>query len=192
MEENDPFEEYCVVVNHEEQYSIWPTDREIPAGWVNVGTTGTKKECLDHIEVVWTDMRPLSLRKQMEERKNNPPPSAEDAFADDEPQLVDRLSQGSHEVVASLRPDRTGEALREAIDRNWVQLKFIGTRGGTEFGMDIDLQASDLTGADFGSSRGAVKLVGNLTLDFIKVRCIAEIDLATLAGHGHLEKVATT
>ncbi len=58
---------YKVVINHEEQYSIWPEDRENALGWNDVGKSGTKKECLDHIEEVWTDMRPLSLRKKMEE-----------------------------------------------------------------------------------------------------------------------------
>jgi MbtH protein len=58
---------YTVVVNHEEQYSIWPADREIPAGWTNAGKTGPKAECLAYIKEVWTDMRPLSLRKKMEE-----------------------------------------------------------------------------------------------------------------------------
>jgi MbtH protein len=55
-----------VVVNDEEQYSIWPVERENPAGWRDAGKTGTKQECLAYIEEVWTDMRPLSLRKQME------------------------------------------------------------------------------------------------------------------------------
>ena len=58
---------FTVVVNHEEQYSIWPTFKDIPSGWNAVGVTGSKKECLDHIERVWTDMRPLSLRKFMQE-----------------------------------------------------------------------------------------------------------------------------
>ena len=58
---------YNVVVNHEEQYSIWPADRETPLGWKNVGKSGLKQECLDYIKEVWTDMRPLSLRKQMDE-----------------------------------------------------------------------------------------------------------------------------
>ena len=57
---------YNVVMNHEEQYSIWPVDREIPAGWRAVGKSGSKQECLDYIKEVWTDMRPLSLRKKME------------------------------------------------------------------------------------------------------------------------------
>lgn len=56
-----------VVVNHEEQYSIWPVHRDNPLGWRDAGKTGTKAECLAYIEDVWTDMRPLRLRKQMAE-----------------------------------------------------------------------------------------------------------------------------
>ncbi len=59
---------YKVVVNHEEQYSIWPKDRENALGWFDEGTAGSKQECLDHIEVVWTDMRPLSLRRHMQQQ----------------------------------------------------------------------------------------------------------------------------
>lgn len=58
---------YRVVVNHEEQYSIWPADRENAPGWRDAGKSGSKAECLAHIKEVWTDMRPLSLRKRMEE-----------------------------------------------------------------------------------------------------------------------------
>ena len=59
---------YKVVVNHEEQYSIWPEHKENPKGWLDAGKSGAKAECLEYIKTVWTDMRPLSLRKQMEER----------------------------------------------------------------------------------------------------------------------------
>ncbi len=59
---------YKVVMNHEEQYSIWPADRENALGWVDAGKSGTKAECLAYIQEVWTDMRPLSLRKEMEAR----------------------------------------------------------------------------------------------------------------------------
>jgi MbtH protein len=55
---------FKVVVNHEEQYSIWPDNKEIPLGWSSVNKTGSKQECLDYITAVWTDMRPLSLRKR--------------------------------------------------------------------------------------------------------------------------------
>jgi MbtH protein len=64
-EEDQDTGTYTVVVNHEEQYSIWPDDRPLPSGWRSVGVTGTKPACLDHIEKVWTDMRPLSLRRTM-------------------------------------------------------------------------------------------------------------------------------
>lgn len=57
---------YKVVVNHEEQYSIWPADRLNALGWRDEGMQGLKAECLEHIRQVWTDMRPLSLRKRME------------------------------------------------------------------------------------------------------------------------------
>lgn len=59
---------YRVVVNDEEQYSIWPADREAAPGWTDAGKTGTKEECLAYISEVWTDMRPLSLRRQMEQQ----------------------------------------------------------------------------------------------------------------------------
>ncbi|MBD8529983.1 MULTISPECIES: MbtH family NRPS accessory protein [unclassified Massilia] len=56
---------YKVVLNHEKQYSIWPKERENALGWFDEGKFGLKQECLDHIDTVWTDMRPLSLQKQM-------------------------------------------------------------------------------------------------------------------------------
>jgi len=56
---------YVVVLNDEEQYSIWWADRELPAGWRSNGFEGTREACLAHIDEVWTDMRPLSLRRQM-------------------------------------------------------------------------------------------------------------------------------
>jgi MbtH protein len=58
--------QYKVVVNHEEQYSISPIEQDNPAGWRDAGKSGTKSECLAFVKEVWTDMRPLSLRKAME------------------------------------------------------------------------------------------------------------------------------
>ena len=66
MDEKEDTTIYKVVLNHEEQYSIWPADRENPLGWTDGGKSGPKAECLAHIKEVWTDMRPLSLRKRME------------------------------------------------------------------------------------------------------------------------------
>jgi MbtH protein len=73
QESNTPA--YRVVVNHEEQYSIWPADRDLPAGWQAVGEPRSKQACLDWVEHAWTDMRPLSLRKQMESQTRELPAS---------------------------------------------------------------------------------------------------------------------
>jgi MbtH protein len=64
-ERPDPEPRFLVVHNDEEQYSIWAADRDLPAGWCSVGVSGSRQECLDHIERVWTDMRPKSLREAM-------------------------------------------------------------------------------------------------------------------------------
>jgi MbtH protein len=58
-------EQYVVIVNDEEQYSIWIVGEELPAGWVATGFTGSRIECVDHVDQVWTDMRPKSLRARM-------------------------------------------------------------------------------------------------------------------------------
>jgi MbtH protein len=62
MSEANAGPRFAVVVNDEEQYSIWPADRELPSGWTREGVAGTRDECLDHIEKVWTDLRPRSVR----------------------------------------------------------------------------------------------------------------------------------
>lgn len=59
--------EYLAVKNHEEQHSVWDASRPLPEGWTATGFKGTREACLEHIETVWTDMRPLSLRKSMDQ-----------------------------------------------------------------------------------------------------------------------------
>jgi uncharacterized protein YbdZ (MbtH family) len=182
---------YKVLVNHEEQYSIWPEYKESPLGWKEVGKSGPKQECLAYVKEVWTDMRPLSLRKHMEELAKNPPPPPPppDPNRPREKSLVDRLCEGDHPVEASLRPEKTVKALKDRIDLGYVHIKFSGTRGGTELGVRLDRDAMDLGMADFGNQTGTVHLEGDLTLDYVKVRCIADIDLQTLNGKGRLAKV---
>jgi uncharacterized protein YbdZ (MbtH family) len=188
--EDDDKTIYKVVVNHEEQYSIWPEYKANPLGWNDVGKVGPKAECLAYIKEVWTDMRPLSLRKKMEELARNPPPPAPVDNTPKGPSLVDRLSTGDHKIVVSQRPEPTVKALKEAIDSGYVRVKFTETQGGTELGFKVDPGASDLSGANFDEGTGKARIVGGLTLDYVKVRCIAEIDLKTLEGVGHLEKVS--
>lgn len=178
---------YRVVVNHEEQYSIWPVGRENAPGWRDAGVEGDKAACLEYIKTVWTDMRPLSLRKRMEELAKNPPPDEPDAAWEDEaPPLVDRLSAGTHRVEISIRPERTLTALRECLDRDYVHVKFTDTRGGTELGVRIDKTASRLPAAL--ESAGTIHIEGTLTLDYVPVRCIAHINLETMTGEGRLVK----
>jgi MbtH protein len=70
VEREDPFKVYMVVVNDEEQYSIWPEGKKIPLGWKACGKSGSKEECLQYVEEVWTDMRPKSLREKMQRLAN--------------------------------------------------------------------------------------------------------------------------
>lgn len=69
MSWGDEDTDFTVVINHEEQYSIWPTYKPIPDGWRSAEKTGKKAECLAYIDEVWTDMRPLSLRKALADRQ---------------------------------------------------------------------------------------------------------------------------
>jgi uncharacterized protein YbdZ (MbtH family) len=181
---------HLVVLNHEEQYSIWPSDRDIPAGWRREGTEGTMAECLAHIDEVWTDMRPLSLRLYMENQERLAAERGDESEAEqveeEEETLVSRLSRGQHEVELSLQPEPTGTAARDAIERGYVFVRFTGTRGGTELGVRLDREATDVRAADFDAPSGTVHLVGDLNLDFEPVRCVVDIDLTRMAGHGHL------
>jgi uncharacterized protein YbdZ (MbtH family) len=188
--EDDDKTIYKVVVNHEEQYSIWPEYRDNPPGWNDAGKVGPKADCLAYIKEVWTDMRPLSLRKKMEEMAQNPPlPPPPTDPTPRGPSLVDRLCVGDHPIVVSQRPEPSVKALKEAIENGYVRVTFTETKGGTELGFRVDNEASDLTRANFEEGSGNVRLVGGLTLDYVKVRCVAEIDLQALGGVGHLEKV---
>ena len=182
---------YKVVMNQEEQYSIWPDYKEVPLGWNYAGKTGLKTECLAYIKEVWTDMRPLSLRKKMEEYARNPPRHSPvpDPTVPREKSLVERLCEGDHRVEVVLRPAGTAKQFKEAIDRNYVHIKFPETKGGTQLGFRLDPTESDFSTADFEHGKGTVHVEGRLTLDYVKVKCVADIDLSSLEGKGHLVKV---
>jgi hypothetical protein len=103
--------------------------------------------------------------------------------------LVRKLCKGDHPVEVSLRPKKTVEALKEWIDRKYVHIRFTDTKGGTELGFALDPESTDIGQADFDKGSGSVRLVGRLTLDFVKVKCIANIELNTLSGRGYLEAI---
>jgi uncharacterized protein YbdZ (MbtH family) len=183
---------YRVVVNDEEQYSILPEYQGSVAGWRDAGKSGSKKDCLAYIDEVWTDMTPLSLRKAMAASSTNPAPPPVPVSQPPEKTLVERLCDGKHAVEVGLRPDRTAQRFKEALDRDYVHIKFTETRGGTELGMHLDREASNFAAADFERGEGSTHVEGTLTLDYVKVRCVADIDLSTLQGSGYLVRLEQT
>ena len=101
-------------------------------------------------------------------------------------ELVQRLSNGEHPVVASRVHDSVNE-LKNSIDRGLVHIKFTDTQGGTELGVRLNMAETSLDKADFSQAAGHVRLVGNLSLNYVNVTCQANIDLATLKGIGSLD-----
>ena len=176
---------YKVIVNHEEQYAIWPEFKEIPAGWRYADKTGTKADCLAYIKEVWVDMRPLSVRQQMDQEPTSPPPSTES----EQPTLVDRLCEGMHTVQITLRPEMTMQRFKESLNRNHVPIKFTETNGGSEFGIKLDKAACDLSNVDLDNGWGTAHLEGQMSVDFVRVKCVVDIDLPSFEGSGRLVRV---
>lgn len=101
-------------------------------------------------------------------------------------ELVQRLTQ-EQPIIASLRPSPTLEQLKAQVDRKHVLIKFTETCGGTELGIRLDPERSDVSKADFEKGTGRIYVVGELVFDYVPVRFHGDIDLATLAGNGRLE-----
>jgi hypothetical protein len=101
--------------------------------------------------------------------------------------LPERLSQGNTKVAFRARRGDARTELREAIDRGYVHVLFTETQGGTEVGFSLDEAQSDLTGAQWERGEGTIRLAGDLKLDGVPLRCVAEIDLASAEGTGRLE-----
>ncbi len=101
-------------------------------------------------------------------------------------ELVERLTKDH--PVETARPEKTAKALKECIDRDYVHVMFKKT--GTEVGIQLDRRDCNFTKADFENARGTVHLVGGLILNYDKVRCVADIDLESCEGTGHLEPVS--
>ena len=101
-------------------------------------------------------------------------------------ELVERLSKGDHPVAMQRCKD--AHELKEMLERDFALVKFTGTRGGTEVAFDIDKSRSRLD-ADFETPRGNIHLEGELVLNYERVRMIAEVDVETRKGTGHLEPI---
>lgn len=101
-------------------------------------------------------------------------------------ELVQRLSQGDHPVTVGGPRPSLAEFEKRVKEMGYVFIKFTATRGGTDLGVRIDKAATDLSQANFDQETGIAHVEGTLPLNYIKVRCIADIDLSTLNGTGHL------
>jgi len=106
--------------------------------------------------------------------------------------LVQRLSQGAHPVTVGGPKPSLQELHQRLTDIGYAFIKFTETRGGTDLGIRIDQSATDTSQANFDQGTGTVHIEGTLTLNYVRVRCIADIDLATLRGTGHLVALADT
>jgi hypothetical protein len=101
-------------------------------------------------------------------------------------ELVQRLTEGDHPVTVGGPQPSLEEFQKRVQDMGYVFIKFAETRGGTDIGVRVDKNATDLSRADFERGTGAAHVEGTLTLDYVKVRCVADIELETLHGTGHL------
>ena len=101
-------------------------------------------------------------------------------------ELVQRLSNGSH-AVETARPEKTSKSLKECIDRGYVHVNFMTT--GTELGTKLDLGKCNFQNCDFEKGEGKIHLEGGLTLNYVKVKLTAEVDLGSLQGTGQLVAV---
>lgn len=183
-------EHYTVVINAEEQYSIWPTFKKVPAGWKEVGFQGLKDSCLAYIQEIWKDMRPLSLRKKIAERKGEweeqkrkllQSPAQKPAQS----ALVTFLSQGVHPITTG-PTNKNCRELKESLDRRHVHLTFQDTQGTTCIGIKLDIEKSVYNPEDLDREQGNLHIEGTLVLDFVPVRCVVDLQLPSLDGNGFL------
>ncbi len=101
-------------------------------------------------------------------------------------ELPHKLAKGKHKVIFPSRLDDPLQELKDCIDRDYVFVKFTETRGGTELGFRLDPEHSDLSPADWENGTGTIRMAGELTLDYVHVRCVGDVDISTMEGTGHL------
>lgn len=172
---------YFVVINHEEQYSIWPDDAP-PEGWTVVAGPDSKDACLARIEELWTDMRPKSLREFMAQPEPEPEPQPE-TEAPLESDLPARLAV-EQELHLELFEPYTRARAAEVLAGEVAHLRFPGTRGGTLLAIKLD-DAS--RGQTLEGERARVS--GTLELDFVACECAATIALSDGHGRGALRRL---
>ena len=103
-------------------------------------------------------------------------------------ELVKRLSEGKHEVVIGHR-DEPYDEIKQRIEDGYIHVKFTQTKGGTELGINVDLDKTNVGDVDFSKGEGTLHIEGTTNLNYNEVRCISDIDLKTKKGEGYLEIV---
>jgi len=184
---------YYVVINEEEQHSIWPENLSIPKGWKSLGFKGNKETCLAHIKEVWKDMRPLSLRNKM--RTHQQEIQKQKVLIDhSSPQTdyinptVEFLTKGKHPVT-TLPTNKSLKELEDALLRDYVHIHFTDTKGGTCLGIKVNKSKTNYHQEDFINGKGVLHIEGTLKLDYVPLHCIADIDLSSLKGTGYLQRI---
>jgi hypothetical protein len=103
-------------------------------------------------------------------------------------ELVKRLSEGKHEVVIGHR-DESYEEIKQRIEDGYIHIKFTQTKGGTELGINVDLNNTNVKQLDLDKKAGLLHIEGTTNLNYNAIRCIADIDLATKKGEGYLQVI---
>jgi uncharacterized protein YbdZ (MbtH family) len=177
---------YAVVVNDEEQYSIWPSERDLPIGWAAAGFIGPKSECLAHIEEVWIDMRPRGARIGAREVAM----ASSAVGADFGGTLPERLAGRRYDVTIALGGDRTKEALLRRMQTGWLHVAFLLPQGQTEVRVRLtDDDAPRTAAAAFAQGYPLIRIVGVVTLDGVPLMCRIDVDGATLTAVAQLEAI---
>lgn len=185
---------YSVVMNSEEQYSIWPVFKTVPQGWDTVGVSGSKDICLSHIKEVWTDMRPLSLRKKIKEAElkagsatdNRTTPLQKEGQQESIVSFLERIQD--HPVT--VKPtNRNFQEFKESLARHYVHLTFTDTRGGTTVAVRLIPEKVNVEGENILQETGTVHFEGSFILDYSRMKCIAAINLKTFEGVCQVEVI---
>ena len=152
---------YRVVINDDEQYSIWPEQRENPLGWRDVGIAGAEAECLTWINDNWSDMRPAHVKRAAATMAAAAP--AVELSLPVETSLVDRLCSELQRVRLS-RIENLRQ-LGQQVEHGYVIVGFQGMQGATELGFSLDPARTNVRDADFRAGTGVIQLVGSVVLD---------------------------
>jgi MbtH protein len=161
---------YLVVVNEEDQYSVWPEEHVMPEGWRDAGKHGRWEECLQFIEEVWCDMRPRSLRERQSRLGTVTPPAPVCSLPIS---LVDQLIAGPQEVTILSWPGAPGgDPLKTSPGT--CRLRFEGCGRGVEISLELAQTLEQKPDGAASASTGRIRVEGFCVLDTTSLQCVVE------------------